>query len=69
MIQGGRPQVEGKKAGDNELASWLEADVERGGTHGKKHVDDEKEGGGNHVDYEGRWVNDTRQQESGSYGG
>jgi hypothetical protein len=45
MIHGGRPRVEGKKVGDNELASWLEADVERSGTHGKQQVDDEKEGG------------------------
>jgi hypothetical protein len=30
---------------DNKLASWLEDDAERSGTHGKQQVDDEKEGG------------------------
>jgi hypothetical protein len=41
----------GGKTRDNGLALWREADVERSGTHGKRRVDDEKEG--DHADQRG----------------
>jgi hypothetical protein len=51
------------KMRDNGLALWWEADVERRGTHGKRRVDDEKEGGPRGPKRGGGWMtHDSRRK-------